>query len=86
MPTVNIPKVSLSTIKDILYVGGIVVGVIFFFRDKWRNDAITETKLQTVIDNQKNIIEWLKEHDIKLQEGALIDEKTLTLLELLTDE
>jgi len=67
---VDLKKISMSNVKDIIYVLSVIIAVVFFFRDKARNEAIIETKLNTVIENQNNQLEWMKQSDAKFELNA----------------
>ena len=81
LKTIN-SKLSFSTIKDIIYIAGIIIIVIFYFRDKAKGDTILEMKIETMLDNQQNIFEKLKELDIKFEKQAELNGKVLMYIDL----
>jgi hypothetical protein len=48
-------KLNISLIKDIIYIGGVVVAIWLYYSNKGKETAIVETKLETVIQNQESI-------------------------------
>jgi len=64
-------KITFSNVKDIIYIVTIIIGVIFWYRDKIKNDTIQQEQMKTVQKNQEEILKTLHEHDnfwIKQQE------------------
>jgi hypothetical protein len=77
-----LPKISLSLIKDIIYILSILIAVMFYFRDKAIHSVVIETKVDTIIENQKNILNNMKELDIKFEKQSEINGKVLMYIEL----
>ena len=78
-------KLNMSLVKDVIYIVSILVAVIFYFRDKARGEAILETKVDTVIENQRSLLEKAKEIDIKWEKQAEINGKILLYIDLDSD-
>jgi hypothetical protein len=66
----EIPKFSMTLVKNIIYVIGIVLSVFFFFRDKAIKEALLRSQVETTIQNQNSIMEKLKEIDSKFTQQA----------------
>jgi len=58
MAEIKIP--SLSFVKDIIYIAGIAVAVIFFFIDKAKSDAVQKEQLRQIIEKMDNSDEMWK--------------------------
>jgi hypothetical protein len=72
----TMPKLTISTVKDIIYILGIIVTILFYFRDKAVRQAVLESKYNTIIENQNNIFDKFKEDDIKWYNQALLNGQT----------
>lgn len=48
MPEIKIS--SMSFIKDLIYIAGIAVAVVFFFIDKAKSDAVREEQFKQIIE------------------------------------
>ena len=64
----DLKKINVSTIKDIIYIVTILLGVAFFFRDKAVNQAILNEQIRTMQSNQDEILKKLQDNDIRWYE------------------
>ena len=64
----KVPKLSMSYIKDIIYIIIIVLGVFYHFRDKAVTKAVFNLQVETMQDNQKEILKKLQENDLRWDE------------------
>jgi hypothetical protein len=66
MPTINIPK--LSTIKEIIYLIGIAIAVIFYMRDKWKEEAVRDAQFKAIMEQlEQDKIKWDNQLEINGQ-------------------
>jgi fructose-specific phosphotransferase system component IIB len=79
---VKVPKLSMSVIKDAIYIIGIVITIFFYFRDKATKQAVIETQIKTTIENQNNILNKLKEIDSKFEKQAELNGKVLMYIDI----
>lgn len=57
MPQINVPK--LSTIKEIIYLLGIAIAVIFYFRDKWKEEAVRDEQFKAIMEQlSQDKVKW----------------------------
>jgi uncharacterized protein with HEPN domain len=66
-------KITWQYIERTIYLLTVVIGVVFYFRDKATRQAVFETKIEIMLENQKNILEKFKETDIKWEKQAEIN-------------
>jgi hypothetical protein len=78
----EIPKFSMTLVKNIIYVIGIVFTIFYFFRDKAVKEALMENQMKTTIENQENIMEKLKEIDTKFEKQSELNGKVLMYIDL----
>ena len=69
--------ITKDNIKFIIYIVGIVLTIFFFFRDKAVKDALLKSQLETTIQNQRNIMEKLKEIDAKFDIQSELNGRTI---------
>lgn len=55
-------KLTFAKIKDIIYIAGIIIGVLFWYRDEVKEDTVQEEQMKTVQKNQEEILKTLHEH------------------------
>ena len=77
-----LPKISMSIIKDVIYILTIIIGVLFYFRDKAAKEAVHEAQDKVMVENQLNILNKLKEIDVKFEKQAETNGKILMYIEL----
>lgn len=82
MPMPKLPKLSISIIKDVIYIVSIIIAVFFYFRDKAVRGAVLETQIKTMITTQESILEKIKEIDVKFEKQSEINGKVLMYIEL----
>jgi hypothetical protein len=80
MPLPKSLRPSMSQIKDLIYIISVVIAVIFYFRDKAGRQAVLDTKVEIMLENQKNILEKFKETDVKWEKQAEINGKITTYM------
>lgn len=78
----TLPKITLSTAKDLIYIVGIGITVYFYFRDKAVREAVLDAQVKTIIENQSSMLNKLKEIDVKFEKQAEINGKILMYIEL----
>jgi len=61
-------KLNIGMIKDLIYIAGIVVAVIFYFRDKAVGRAVLEEQVRTMQSNQEEILKKLEDNDLRWDE------------------
>jgi len=62
-------------VERTIYIITILLAVFFHFRDKATKQAVLETKIETMIQNQESILNKFKEADIKWEKQAEINGK-----------
>jgi hypothetical protein len=75
-------KPNISLLKDIIYIGSVLIAIWFYFNDKGKKDAILETKLETVIQNQEAFFNKINELDGKFDKQAELNGKIIMYIEL----
>jgi hypothetical protein len=61
-------KIKIVHVKDAIYIITVILGVLFFFRDKAINQAVKEEQMQTVQKNQEEILKKLQDYDLRWDE------------------
>jgi hypothetical protein len=59
------PKISMSIIKDIIYILSILIAVLFYFRDKAVGKAVLNEQVRTIQSNQNEILKKLQDNDLR---------------------
>ena len=76
------PKINMTLVKDIIYLATIVIGVLFYFRDRTKESTIRQVQLETVISNQEKTFNKINELDKKFETQAELNGKLLMYIEL----
>jgi hypothetical protein len=72
----------MGIVKDIIYVITILLAVFFHFRDKATRQAVLETKIETMLENQRNILDKFKENDKKWDNQTELNGKVLMYIDI----
>jgi hypothetical protein len=78
----TLPKITMQRVKDLIYFISILLAVVFYIRDKAVGRAVQEAQLKNMVENQENILNKLKEIDVKNEKQAEINGKILMYIEL----
>ena len=72
----------MSTIKDIIYIAGIIIAVLFYFRDKATKGAVIEEQTKIMIENQRIIIDKIHEIDLRFEKQAEINGRVIMYIDI----